>query len=192
MKSCFKYNVRYKTIVRVCLFLFLLTIYYANPVTAQKNNPVQSTTIKELKILYINSYDKQYEWSREILHGISDRFDEGGEKIVNTSTDIHKINITEISLFSKTVLSEEDRLHILESQINALKFTNLDFIIASDSEASAIIFKSKSDIFHKIPVLLCSVPDFSIHSDFDNISVAVKSYSYDKTFLMAKKLISSY
>lgn len=178
MKNSFTFNVRYKTIVRVCLFLFLLTIYYANPVTAQKNNPVQSTTIKELKILYINSYDKQYEWSREILHGISDRFDEGG----------YKINITEISLFSKTVLSEEDRLHILESQINALKFTNLDFIIASDSEASAIIFKSKSDIFHKIPVLLCSVPDFSIHSDFDNISVAVKSYSYDKTFLMAKKL----
>ncbi|MBP9482164.1 MAG: hypothetical protein KBF15_12040, partial [Parabacteroides sp.] len=63
MKNSFTFNVRYKTIVRVCLFLFLLTIYYANPVTAQKNNPVQSTTIKELKILYINSYDKQYEWS---------------------------------------------------------------------------------------------------------------------------------
>ena len=159
MKNSFTFNVRYKTIVRVCLFIFLSTIYYANPVSAKKNNPILSTTIKELKILYINSYDKQYEWSREILHGISDKFNEGG----------YKIDITEIPLSSKKILSENDRLKILDSQIDAFKFTNLDFIIVSDSEASAIIFKSKSDIFHKTPVLLCSVPDFSIHPDFDNI-----------------------
>ena len=95
MKNRYKYNVCNKTIVRVCLFLFLLTIYYANPVSAKKNNPIQSTTIKELKILYINSYNRQYEWSREILHGISDKFNEGG----------YKIDITEIPLSSKKILS---------------------------------------------------------------------------------------
>ena len=118
-----------------------------------------NATLKELNILYKNSYNRQYEWSREILHGISDKFNEGG----------YKIDITEIPLSSKKILSENDRLKILDSQIDAFKFTNLDFIIVSDSEASAIIFKSKSDIFHKTPVLLCSVPDFSIHPDFDNI-----------------------
>lgn len=80
------------------------------------------------------------------------------ELVTDLTKVVSKINITEISLFSKTVLSDEDRLHILESQINALKFTNLDFIIASDSEACQFIFKSKSDIFHKNTslIVLCS------------------------------------
>lgn len=158
--------------------MFLTIIIFSNPLSAQKNDKINKKGLGELNILYINSYNRQYEWPQQIFSGIKDRFQK--EK--------QNVDITEISLFSKSILSEKDRLSMLESQINAFSLTNFDLIIVSDSEASELVFKVKSNLFHKIPILLCSVTNFSIHPDFDNITFAVKTYSYDKTYLMAKKL----
>ena len=111
-----------------------------------------STAVDYQHVLVINSYDHEYTWTREELHGIREYF-------ANNDT----VQLSSEFMDTKRVFYPEYIDNVESLITEKYKNTDVDLIITTDDHAFDFAYDRCERIFHKkIPIVFCGVNDLDI------------------------------
>lgn len=139
---------RYSIILTV-FFLILLSEFIFG-----QSTPGRKTQNEVKNVLIIDSYNVNYEWSRNILTGIFDRFSKD-----STETRLFIEHLDQRS-FSETYTFEK----IAEMMKTKYANNKFDVIITSDNPSFNFIKKYKDILFPNTPIVFCGYNNLNINS----------------------------
>ncbi len=130
-------------IIRIFMLIVLFIFFMGLIVSPSLAQELQ----QERHILVLNSYNKGYAWTDNIVEGI--------ESIFDTENSNYKISI---EYMDTNIRHDEDYISLLH-QLYKSKFqnTDIDIIIASDNVAYTFLKKYHGDLFPNIPIVVCGL-----------------------------------